>query len=85
MPRKTLGVDDEALRVVGVVAMRKQLQALAPLQREVVSMLYGIGCRATPASEIVETLRLRSIEDLWGIHATALQELGAQIALAAAA
>lgn len=75
---------DEQLRAVLAVMLRLQLRRLPLIERQIISMLYGVGCRSVDPAEIAARLQLTPNE-VWQRHRLALQELAARVLVEAAA
>jgi DNA-directed RNA polymerase specialized sigma subunit len=75
---------DEPLRVVRSLALRQQIEQLPALEREVIALLYGIGCAPLPREDIAERLGLTDIE-VWRIGDRATRALGVGVCMEAAA
>lgn len=77
-------VEREPLDVVRSLAIRQQVEALSPEKREIISMLYGIGCGRLGLPEVAWRVG-RPISEVRRLRDSALRDLGRGIALEAAA
>jgi hypothetical protein len=77
-------LDDDPLAVLRSLAGRRQVELLPELQREVVSMLHGIGCGPSEPSRIASRLGV-SMREVWRVHDAALKQLGLLSVMEAAA
>jgi DNA-directed RNA polymerase specialized sigma subunit len=84
MAQIVTALDDEPLAVLRTLALRHQIARLRPLERDVLSLLHGLGCAPLPAARIAERLGI-SMRQVFRIHDRALQELGLLAVLEAAA
>lgn len=74
----------EPLDVVRSLALRQTVDALSPEKREIITMLYGIGCGRLDLPEVAWRLG-RTIGEVRRIRDSALRDLGMGVALEAAA
>ena len=74
----------EPLDVVRSLALRRQVDSLPPEKREIISMLFGIGCGRLPVRAVAWRLG-RTIDEVRRLRDAALRDLGASVALEAAA
>ena len=77
-------IEDDPLAPVRALATRRHVARLRPTDREVVSLLHGVGCAPLSATRVAERLGL-AVHDVWRIHNRALHELGLLTILEAAA
>ena len=84
MTKVVQSIEDEPLAVVRALAIRWHVERLRPLDRDVLSMLHGIGCARLTAGRVAKRLGI-SPREVWRIHDAAIQELGLLAVLEAAA
>jgi DNA-directed RNA polymerase specialized sigma24 family protein len=76
--------NDEPLSIVRSLAFRRHVERLHALEREVISLLYGVGCGRLDPAEVAERLEIDRTH-VAQLRDRALRELGMQVMLEAAA